>query len=164
MLARFNVRMFLHSLGNTSRHFRAVERLLSGRGSADQSEATEHWRSPGLFRAMRFILSRNTNGSENQVEKKLNVLRKLVSLDLVGRWVGIRAKVLGTRHKIIPKNRNVLCVVKPIHTKTVQTKTKKNQNVQMVGGPMSPIIEAVLHTRIKPLGNMWSKIKFLMPS
>ena len=50
----------LHSLGNTSRHFRAVERPLSGRGSVDQSEATEHWHFPGLFHAMRFISSRNT--------------------------------------------------------------------------------------------------------
>ena len=66
---QFNVRMFLHSLGNTSRHFRAVERPLSGRGSVDQSEATEHWCFPGLFRVMRFISSRNTNGPENQVEK-----------------------------------------------------------------------------------------------
>ena len=32
---------------------------------------------------------------------------------------------LGTGHKIALKNRNVLCVVKLIHTKTVQTKTKK---------------------------------------
>ena len=62
----------LHSLGNTSRHFRAVERPLSGRGSADQSEATEHWRSSGLFRVMRFILSRNTNGPENQVGLLIN--------------------------------------------------------------------------------------------
>ena len=61
------------------------------------------------------------------------------------------------------KNRNVLCVVKLIHTKTVQTKTRKHQNVQTVGGPMLPITEVVLHTRIKLLGNMWSKIKFLMP-
>ena len=52
----------LRSLGNTSRHFRAVERPLSGRGGADQSGATEHWRCPGLFRVMRFISSRNTNG------------------------------------------------------------------------------------------------------
>ena len=65
---QFNVRMFLHSLGNTSRHFRAVERPLSGRGSVDQSEATEYWRFPGLFRVMWFISSRNTNGPENQVE------------------------------------------------------------------------------------------------
>ena len=40
-----------------------------------------------------------------------------------------------TRHKIALKNRNVLCVVKLIHTKTVQIKTKKPQNVQTVGGP-----------------------------
>ena len=73
------------------------------------------------------------------------------------------AKVSGTGHKIVLKNRNVLCVVKLIHTKTVQTETKKPQNVQTVGGPMSPITEAVLHTRIKLLGNMWSKNKFLMP-
>ena len=68
---QFNVRMFLHSLGNTSRHFRAVERPLSGRGSVDQSEATEHWRFPGLFRVMRLISSRNTNGPENQVDCKI---------------------------------------------------------------------------------------------
>ena len=74
-------------------------------------------------------------------------------------------KCQGFGHKAqnCTKNRNVLCVVKLIHTKTVQTKTKKSQNVQTVGGPMSPITEAVLHTRIKLLGNMWSKIKFLMP-
>ena len=70
---QFNVRMFLHSLGNTSRHFRAVERPLSGRGSVDQSEATEHWRFPGLFRVMRFISSRNTNGPENQVASVLTL-------------------------------------------------------------------------------------------
>ena len=64
--------VFLHSLGNTSRHFRAVERPLSGRGSVDQSEATEHWHFPGLFRVMRFISSRNTNGPENQVELALD--------------------------------------------------------------------------------------------
>ena len=69
----------------------------------------------------------------------------------------------GTRHKIALKNRNVLCVVKLIHTKTVQTKTRKHQNVQTVRGPMLPITEVVLHARIKLLGNMWSKIKFLMP-
>ena len=68
---QFNVRMFLHSLGNTSRHFRAMERPLSGSGSADESEATEHWRSTGLFRVMRFISSRNTNGPENQVVTSL---------------------------------------------------------------------------------------------
>ena len=61
----------------------------------------------------------------------------------------------------MPKNRNVLCVVKPIHTKTVQIKAKKPQNVQIVGGLMSPITDAVLHARIKLLGNMWSKSNFL---
>ena len=54
------------------------------------------------------------------------------------------ATVSGTRHKIVLKNRNVLCVMKLIHTKTVQTETKKKQNVQTVGDPMSPITEAVL--------------------
>ena len=34
------------------------------------------------------------------------------------------AKVLGTRHKNVLKNRNVLCVVKLIRTKIVQTKIK----------------------------------------
>ena len=58
---------FAFFMGNASRHFRAVERPLSGRGSVDQSEATEHWRFPGLFGVMRFISSRNTNGPENQV-------------------------------------------------------------------------------------------------
>ena len=42
-------------------------------------------------------------------------------------------------------------------------KNKKPQNVQTVGGPMSPITEAVLHKRINLLSNMWSKIKFLIP-
>ena len=74
-------------------------------------------------------------------------------------------KCQGFGHKAqnCTKNRNVLCVVKLIHTETVQTKTRKHQNVQTVGGPMLPITEVVLHTRIKLLGNMWSKIKFLMP-
>ena len=40
---------------------------------------------------------------------------------------------------------------------------KKLQNVQTVGDLMPPITEALLRTRIKLLGNMWSKIKFLMP-
>ena len=74
-------------------------------------------------------------------------------------------KYQGFGHKAqnCTKNRNVLCVAKPIHTKTVQTKTKKLQNVQIAGGLMSPVTEAVLHTRIKRSGSMWSKIKFLMP-
>ena len=69
--------------------------------------------------------------------------------------------LVGTRHKIALKNRNVFCVVKLIHTKTVKTKTRKHQNVQTVGGPMLPITEVVLYTRIKLLGNMWSKSNFL---
>ena len=74
-------------------------------------------------------------------------------------------KCQGFGHKAqnCTKNRNVLCVVKLTHTKTVQTKTRKHQYVQTVGGPMLPITEVVLHTRIKLSGNMWSKIKFLMP-
>ena len=74
-------------------------------------------------------------------------------------------KCQGFGHKAqnCTKNRNVLCVVKLIHTKTVQTETRKHQNVQTVGDPMLPITEVVLHTRFKLLGNMWSKIKFLMP-
>ena len=73
-------------------------------------------------------------------------------------------KCHGFRHKAQNHTKKQkLCVVKLIHTKTVQTKTEKPQNVQAVVGPMSPITEAVLHTRIKLSGNMWSKIKFLMP-
>ena len=47
--------------------------------------------------------------------------------------------------------------------KSCPNKDKKPQNVQTVGDLMSPITEAVLRTRIKRLGNMWSKIKFLIP-
>ena len=47
--------------------------------------------------------------------------------------------------------------------KDCPNRNKKTQNVQTEGGPISPIIEPVLHTRINLLGNMWSKIKFLMP-
>ena len=47
--------------------------------------------------------------------------------------------------------------------KNVQTKKKEAQNVQTVGDFMSPTTEAVLSTRTKPLGNMWSKTKFHMP-
>ena len=66
----------------------------------------------------------------------------------------LNAKVLGTRHQIVPKTRNVLCVVKLIRTRTVQTKRKENKSAQIVGDLMSPTTEAVLLTRIKPLGNM----------
>ena len=72
----------LHSLGNTLRHFRAVDRPLSGCGSAEQSEATEHLRSPGLFRVMRFISSRNTNGPENQVALVPKILSSAIAIVL----------------------------------------------------------------------------------
>ena len=60
------------------------------------------------------------------------------------------------------KQKCVVCGEAHSH-KDCPNRNKKKQNLQTVGGPMSPIIEAVLHTRIKLLGNMWSKIKFLMP-
>ena len=63
------------------------------------------------------------------------------------------ARVLSTRHQIIPKNRSVLCVVQLIRTKTVHTK-KEVQNVIIVGDLMSPTTEAVLLTRIKPSDKM----------
>ena len=68
-------------------------------------------------------------------------------------------------HKVrnCTKNRNVLCVVKLTRIKTVQTKKKEPQNVQTVEDLMSPTTKAVLLTRIKLLGNMWSLNKFLMP-
>ena len=68
----------------------------------------------------------------------------------------------GQKAKNCTKNRNVLCGEVHSHKKC-PNKDKKKQNVQTLGGFMSPITEAVLRTRIKPLGNMWSKIKFLMP-
>ena len=66
----------------------------------------------------------------------------------------LRAKVFGTRHQIVPKNQNVLCVVKLISKETVQTRKKEIQNVKIVEDLMSPTTKAVLLTRIKPLGNM----------
>ena len=69
----------------------------------------------------------------------------------------LSARILGARHQIVPKSRNVLCVVKPILTKTVQRKKKEVQNVQIGWELMSPTTEAVLLTRIKPSSNMWSK-------
>ena len=47
--------------------------------------------------------------------------------------------------------------------KTALTKKKGNQNVLIVGDLMSPTTKAVLLTRIKPSGSMWSKNKFHMP-
>ena len=60
----------------------------------------------------------------------------------------------GHKAKNCTKNRNVLCVVKLIPTKIVRTKIQEPQNLQTVEDPMSPTTEAVLHTKIKPLGNM----------
>ena len=60
------------------------------------------------------------------------------------------------------KQKCVVCGEAHSH-KDCPNKNKKHQNVQTVGGPMLPITEVVLHTRIKLLGNMWSKNKFLMP-
>ena len=60
------------------------------------------------------------------------------------------------------KQKCVVCGEAHSH-KDCPNKNKKHQNMQTVGGLMLPITEAVLHTRIKPLGNMWSKIKFFMP-
>ena len=56
--------------------------------------------------------------------------------------------------KLYQKNRNVLCVVKLTHTKTVQTKKKEPQNVQTVENIMPPTTEAVLRTRVKLSGKM----------
>ena len=60
------------------------------------------------------------------------------------------------------KQKCVVCGEDHSHKNCPKTK-KKPQNVQIVGGPMSQITEAVLRTRITLLGSMWSKIKFLMP-
>ena len=60
------------------------------------------------------------------------------------------------------KQKCVVCGEAHSH-KNCPKKDKKTQNVQTVGGLMSLITEAVLRTRIKLLGNMWSIIKFLMP-
>ena len=60
------------------------------------------------------------------------------------------------------KQKCVVCGEAHSH-KDCPNKNKKHQTVQTVGGPMLPITEVVLHTRIKLLGNMWSKMKFLMP-
>ena len=73
------------------------------------------------------------------------------------------SKVLGTRHQTAPKNQSVFCVVKHILIKTALTKTKRNQNLLIVGDLMSPTTKAVLLTRIKPSGSMCSKSKFHAP-
>ena len=60
------------------------------------------------------------------------------------------------------KQKCVVCGEAHSH-KNCPNKDKKPQNIQTVGGLMSPITEAVLHTRIKLLDNMCFIIKFLMP-
>ena len=60
------------------------------------------------------------------------------------------------------KQKCVVCGEAHSH-KNCPNKDKKPQIVQTVGGLVLPITEAVLCTRIKLLGNMWSIIKFLMP-
>ena len=74
-------------------------------------------------------------------------------------------KCQGFGHKAQNRTERQKCVVcGEAHShKDYPNRNKKKQNVQTVGGPMSPITEAVLQTRIKLLSNMWSKIKFLMP-
>ena len=68
----------------------------------------------------------------------------------------LSAKVSDIRHQTVPKTKNVLCLMKLIHTKTVQIKKKGSRNAQVVGDPMLPIIEAVLHIRTKLLGSTGS--------
>ena len=74
-------------------------------------------------------------------------------------------KCQGFGHKTQNCTKKQKCVVcSEAHShKNCPNKDKKHQNVQTVGGLMSPNTEAVLRTRIKLLGNMWSKTKFLMP-
>ena len=66
------------------------------------------------------------------------------------------------KKKKVPKKKNVLCVVKLIHTKTAQIKKNESLSAQIVGDLMLLTIEAVLHIRTKPLGSMWSRNRFLM--
>ena len=74
-------------------------------------------------------------------------------------------KCQGFGHKApnCTKNQNVLCVVKHILIKNSLKNKKGNQNVLIVGDLLSPTTKAVLLTRIKPSGSMWSKNKFYMP-
>ena len=60
------------------------------------------------------------------------------------------------------KQKCVVCGEAHSH-KNCPNKDKKTKNAKTVRGLMSPITEAVLHTRIKLLGSMWSLNKFLMP-
>ena len=47
----------------------------------------------------------------------------------------LSAKVLDTMHQTAPKTKNVLFVVKLIHTRTAQINKKGSQSAQIVGGP-----------------------------
>ena len=62
----------------------------------------------------------------------------------------------------MPKKKNVLCVVKLIHTKTAQIKKNESLSAQIVGDLMLLTTEAVLHIRTKLLGSMWPKNRFPM--
>ena len=65
----------------------------------------------------------------------------------------LSAKVLGTRHQTVLKTKNVLCVVKLIHTKTVQTETKKAKCANC-RGPQVAKYRGCPACKDKPLGNM----------
>ena len=74
-------------------------------------------------------------------------------------------KCQGFGHKAPNCTKKPKCVVcGEAHShKTALTKIKGNQNVLIVGDLMSPTTKAVLFTRIKPSGSMWSKSKFHTP-
>ena len=74
-------------------------------------------------------------------------------------------KCQGFGHKAPNCTKKPKCVVcgEAYSHKTALTKKKGNQNVLTVGDLMSPTTKAVLLTRIKPSGSMWSKNKFHTP-
>ena len=77
-----------------------------------------------------------------------------------------RFKCQGFGHKApncTKKQKCVVCGEAHSQKNCPNKNKKKHQNVQIVGGGMSPITEAVLRIWIKLLGSMWSKIKFPMP-
>ena len=77
-------------------------------------------------------------------------------------WILQCFKCQGFGHKALNCTKNVLCVVKLIHTKIAQINKKESLNAQIVGDLMLPTIEAALHIRTKLLGSMWSKNRFLI--
>ena len=104
----------------------------------------------------------------------------LISQALVCQKIGINLKVeefrttpsiqqcfkcQGFGHKAPNCTKKPKCVVcgEARSHKNCPNKGKEIQNVQIVGDVMSPTTKVVLLTRIKPLGNMWSKTKFPMP-